>query len=135
MTVPRIGVASIVQETNTFSPLVSTLADFESQGIFRGRGVEEAFVGTNTEIGGALRQISAQGAEPVPILRAWAMSSGPIVSNELRALGELLSSGLSSAGRLDGLVLSLHGALVDDGGTAGISISSERHAESSAPPP
>jgi microcystin degradation protein MlrC len=115
----RIGVASIAQETNTFSPLGSTLADFESQGIFRGAGVEEAFAGTNTEIGGALRQITAQGAEPVPILRAWAMSSGPIAGADLRALGELLSSGLSSAGRLDGLVLSLHGALVDDEGDSG----------------
>jgi microcystin degradation protein MlrC len=119
VTVPRIGVVSIAQETNTFSPLPSTLADFESQGIFKGKQIEDAFAGTNTEIGGALGHIRSKGFEAVPVLRAWAMSSGPIVSAELKALGDLLSSGLSSAGHLDGLVLSLHGALVDQAGESG----------------
>jgi microcystin degradation protein MlrC len=35
----RIGVASIVQETNTFSPQLSSIEDFESQGIDEGEDI------------------------------------------------------------------------------------------------
>ncbi|HXW82018.1 MAG TPA: M81 family metallopeptidase, partial [Acidimicrobiales bacterium] len=74
----RVGVASIMQETNTFSPLPATLADFESQGVFHGQDVAKMFNGTNTEAGGALAELAHRGVEALPLMRAWAMSSGPI---------------------------------------------------------
>jgi microcystin degradation protein MlrC len=116
---PRIGVASVVQETNTFSPLSSTMADFASQGIFRGRGAGELFAGTNTEFGGALGRVAEEGLQPVPLLRAWAMSSGPIGRSDLEEMAGLLSGELAVAGPLDGLVLSLHGALATTDGASG----------------
>jgi microcystin degradation protein MlrC len=115
----RIGVASIVQETNTFSPLPARLADFESQGLFHGRDVARVFNGTNTEAGGALAEITREGVEAVPLLRAWAMSSGPIRRADLDEMTRMLSADLAQAGPLEGLVLSLHGALVTDEGESG----------------
>jgi microcystin degradation protein MlrC len=119
MTALRVGVASIVQETNTFSPVLSTFANFEQQGIFRGADVAQAFAGTNTEVAGALAEITSTGAEAVPIARAWAMSSGPVTKEALRELSRLLTEELVRAGHLDGLALSLHGALVTEEGDSG----------------
>ena len=110
---PRIGVASIVQETNTFSPAATTFADFDSQGIFVSDDARR-FEGVNTETGGALIELRQRGAEPVPIIRIWAMSGGPITERALGQIAELLGRELVRALPLDGLVLSLHGALVGE---------------------
>ncbi len=58
MSRPRIGVASVMQETNTFSPAVSTVANFEAQGILDDERLME-LVGTNTEAGGALSRLAS----------------------------------------------------------------------------
>lgn len=115
----RIGAASIVQETNTFSPVPSTLNDFDGQGIFHGAEVAAAFAGTNTEVAGSLAEIENSGNEAVPVMRAWAMSGGPITDAALGELSEMLAWDLARAGRLDGLALSLHGALVTEAGESG----------------
>ena len=111
----RIGVASLMQESNTFSPRKCELADFESQGLHRGAEILDRYRGSNTEIGGALAELARHGVESIPLLRAWAMSSGPLREQALASLSALLTAQLRSAGRLDALVLSLHGAMVADG--------------------
>src|SRR6187200_2666215 len=111
----RIGVASILQETNTFSPLRCTLAEFEAQGLYEGEEMRGRLGGTNTEAAGALETLGEAGADAVPLLRAWAMSSGRLTSWTLGALCERLRDRLDEGGPLDGLVLSLHGAMAAEG--------------------
>ncbi len=111
----RIGVASIIQETNTFARQSCTLADFEANGVSRGQEITEIYRGTNTEIGGMLEALDRRGATAVPLLRAWAMSSGRLTRPTLVSLADLLERELVQAGHLDGLVLSLHGAMVAEG--------------------
>lgn len=108
---PRIAVASIIQETNTFCPRFSTLEDFEAHGLYVGTQAADFVRGTNTEFAGALDELVQHGAEPVPIMRAWAMSGGLLTRNALESLRCLLVDTLSAAGSLNGMVLSLHGAL------------------------
>ena len=108
---PRIAVASIIQESNTFSPQPSTLADFEAQGLWLGAEAAELSQGTNTEFAGAMEVLADGGVEAVPLVRAWAMSSGTLTRGAFSALRDLLADSLTAAGALDGLVLCLHGAL------------------------
>ncbi|MFN8620268.1 MAG: M81 family metallopeptidase [Chloroflexota bacterium] len=109
----RIGVISVVQETNTFAAVPTTLADFERQGLAEGAAAAALVAGTNTELAGALEALAAAGpmVEAVPLLRAWAMSGGVLDRAALRALGDRVEATIRAAGALDGLVLSLHGAL------------------------
>src|SRR5579884_2375879 len=107
----RVGVASIVQESNTFSPRPTRIDDFESQGILEGAALL-ALEGTNTEAGGAIAKLRELRTEPVPVLRAWAMSGGPLQAETFDYLRRRLDDALLAAMPLDGLVLSLHGALV-----------------------
>jgi microcystin degradation protein MlrC len=108
-------VASIVQETNTFSPQISTLAAFERSGIHEGREMAAVVAGTNTETEGALQRLAQRRAVPVPVLHTWAMSSGRLAGDALEELSARLRRALLRAAPLQGLVLSLHGALAAEG--------------------
>jgi microcystin degradation protein MlrC len=111
----RVGVASIVQETNTFSPRPSTLDDFRAQSFVEGEAAGRRYRGTNTELGGALDRLEARGAIAVPLIHAWAMSSGRLAREALDDLSAMLRRQIEAALPLDALVLSLHGALAAEG--------------------
>ena len=108
---PRIGVASLVQETNTFSPRPTVWEDYT---ILAGQDAVSSLKRTNTEFAGAFAALRRMGAEPVPLLAAWAMPSGKVTDETFARLAELLDDRLREAGRLEGLVLSLHGAMVTE---------------------
>ncbi len=105
---PRIGVASLVQETNTFSPKPTRWDDFN---ILVGNNAVTSLAGTNTEFAGAFHELEQQATDPVPLLAAWALPSGGIAPEDFERLVELLDNRLVEAGPLDGLILSLHGAM------------------------
>ena len=111
----RVAVASLMQETNTFSPLETNLADFQSQGLYMGTEIVRVLEGTNTEICGAIERLDRRGVEPVPLIRAWAMSSGRLSRRTLDELTSRLERSISESMPLDGLVLSLHGAMAAQG--------------------
>jgi microcystin degradation protein MlrC len=90
------------------------MADFEAQGIYLGEEMRR-LEATNTEAGGALVAVAGGDAEPVPLLRAFAVPSGRLTREARRALEDLLAQQLRAAGALDGLVLALHGALAGVG--------------------
>jgi microcystin degradation protein MlrC len=110
----RVGVASIIQETNTFSANQSTMQDFELQGIWLGADVYTKSQGLNIEVAGSLERLRTHGFEAVPLVRAWAMSGGVFLDTELAKMKALLKQEISAAGKLDGLILNLHGALVSE---------------------
>jgi microcystin degradation protein MlrC len=110
----RVGVASIIQETNTFSANQSTMQDFELQGIWLRADVVTQSQGMNIEVAGSLERLRTHGFEAVPLMRAWAMSGGVFLDAELMKMKALLKREILSAGTLDGLILNLHGALVSE---------------------
>lgn len=110
----RIGLAAIQQESNTFSPVLSNLDDFVVHGYYLGDELRHQLEGTNTEIGGALAHLRSQGETAVPLIRAWAQSSGRLSDEAFRDLQDGLVASIQDALPLDGLILALHGALVTE---------------------
>ena len=108
---PRIGVASLVQETNTFSPKPTVWEDYT---VLVGDDAASTMRRTNTEFAGAFSALRRMGAEPVPLLAAWALPSGKVTDETFARLSALLDDRLEEAGRLEGLVLSLHGAMATE---------------------
>jgi microcystin degradation protein MlrC len=107
----RIGVVSVMQETNTFSGRPCRWADFTTAE--RAESAQR-LQGTNSEFAGALEALAELGVDAVPIFYAWAMPSGRVESETFRRLQSELARSLTDAGQLDGLVLSLHGAMVTE---------------------
>ncbi len=107
----RIGVASVMQETNTFSVRPCRWEDFTTA---VGEEAARRLQGTNSEFAGALEALAELGVEAVPIFYAWALPSGRVESEAFRRLDNELARLLAGAGPLDGLVLSLHGAMATE---------------------
>lgn len=106
----RIAIAEISQETDTFSPILTTLSDFEQTGLYFGDEILEKMQGVG-KIGGFLNIAQHESdIEYLPILRARATSGGRIADETLTYLTDKLIDGLQNAQPFDVLYLSLHGA-------------------------
>jgi microcystin degradation protein MlrC len=112
----RIGLIQITQETSSFNPTLTTLADFESFGIYEGEEILERLHSAGP-VGGYLAGIQASGVEvhTVPIIRGAARSGGRLSSESFEFFDDKVRDGLRSAGELDGLVMLLHGAASAEG--------------------
>lgn len=108
----RIAIASMMQETNTFSPIPTTMEVFETYYILRGDQLFDGYGPARVEVPGVLGVLQETGHEPVPLLAAYAAAAGPIKRETFDALVGEMEERLSAAGPVDGLILALHGALV-----------------------
>lgn len=121
----RIAYGRIAQETNALSPVLTELSDFESAHLHRGEAIAKmAGPGGNeapgflkrAELAGFLDAVRADGdVEAIPTLSAWAVPSGPLSVRCFEALVGELEARLRAAMPLDGVFLSLHGAMGLDG--------------------
>lgn len=108
----RVGIVGLWHETNTYSPRRPTLADFAEFELLRGEEVAERHLGKGTVIGGML---GTSGFDPAPVFSAGTWPAGPAGRGALDDLLGRLERELRGAGRLDGLLLDLHGAMACEG--------------------
>lgn len=115
----RLAIGGVSHETSTFAPTRTGLAGFENGfGLFRGRQMLDRFRGTNTCAGGFLQAAEEEGWQVEPLLWTFAYPSGLIERAVYDALkGEFLDRlrRADAAGRLDAVLLDLHGAMVVEG--------------------
>lgn len=109
----RVLVALLKQESHSFVPGVTTLADFERNGLAEGSDVLVR-VG-NRELDGYLEVADDMSVELVPLFDAQA-GSGPPVSDEAfeYLVGKLCDGIRQHAGEIDGIMLGLHGAMLTE---------------------
>jgi len=111
---PRILVAGLWQETNSFSPLATGLAEFRAYQWAEGAELAARYAGTNPEIGGMLAGCAAAGLRVVPGLFAGAIPSGIVTAEAYEHLAGRIADAARRE-RPDGALLALHGAMVADG--------------------
>ncbi|MDQ2065906.1 M81 family metallopeptidase [Xinfangfangia sp. CPCC 101601] len=113
----RIAIGGIQHETNSFAPVLTRYADFDSTGssppILRGEALL-AHDGAGA-LGGILRALRQSDAQILPLIWAEAQPGGIIERTAFDALTEGLFEALDQAGPLDAVVLDLHGAMVAQG--------------------
>ncbi|MCZ2148568.1 MAG: M81 family metallopeptidase [Bryobacterales bacterium] len=107
----RIAIASIIQESNTFSPVFTRYEDFHP--VF-GKAALERHQGKLTEMGGFLDVLSKLKCEAVPICAAWAITANRLARPDFERLVSRFTDGLRRA-RADALLLSMHGAQTAEG--------------------
>ena len=108
----RIAIGSLMQETNTFVPLPTTLRTFEAFYLYRGDEMLSRYGAARVEVPAFVSVFRNAGAEVVPTLAAHAGASGIVARADFDVLlGEMLDR-LRAAGRVDGVALALHGAMV-----------------------
>ena len=110
----RIAVGCIGHETNTFSPVATTIDNFKKGSYHRGDEIIAAFRGTRTITGGFLDIAAQLNLQPVPLLWTFATPSGMVERTAYETLKSEFLALLQNAGELDGVLLDLHGAMVTD---------------------
>ncbi len=119
----RIAVGGLQHETNTFAPSKATYEDFVSAGgwpgLVSGGELFDAVAGINLPVAGFVAKAHELGAELVPLSWSYATPSAHVTEDAFERLSELMLRQLAEAGKVDGLYLDLHGAMVcehhDDG--------------------
>ncbi|MCE2522634.1 MAG: M81 family metallopeptidase [Rhodobacteraceae bacterium] len=112
---PRIAVAGFQHETNCFTPIPATLADFVREdgwpGLTESDSLIRTFSGTNIPIGGFIDAMLDR-AELVPVLWASAEPSNLVERDAFEVISAKILDGIAEAMPLDGIYLDLHGAMV-----------------------
>jgi microcystin degradation protein MlrC len=112
----RIAIGGFQHETNTFSPVPATFADFEApdawSGLTRGPAMLDAVAGINLPAAGFLQEARALRHELLPLAWCSAQPSGRVTRDAFERISGLLLEELRACGDLDAVYLDLHGAMV-----------------------
>ncbi|NQV24830.1 MAG: M81 family metallopeptidase [Rhodopirellula sp.] len=113
----RIASGGVQHETNTFSKIPTTLADFVRDSncgatLAGGETIFDRFRGTGSIHGGYISGAEAAGFELVPLLCARAQPSGLVEEAAFDTMLNWFLERLEIAKPVDGVLLDLHGAMV-----------------------
>jgi len=112
----RFAIGGFQHETNTFAPVKATFRDFEMAdgwpGLTRGDAMLTAFEGINLPIAGFIAEARRQGHELLPTLWCSASPSAEVEVDAFERIGGELLERIGALGKIDGIYLDLHGAMV-----------------------
>lgn len=109
---PRVGVAQLSAESNSFVDFVCEMETFHETGyVYEGEELHR-LIGTDTEVAGMLATLRHQGLEAVPLFAARAVSSAPLSDSCYRTLKQRLLALLEAMLPLDAVLLSHHGSML-----------------------
>jgi len=112
----RIAVGGFQHETNTFSPVPATFADFVAPdawpGLTRGPAMFEAVAGINLPAAGFVQEARSLHHELLPLAWCSAQPSGRVTRDAFERIAAMLLDDLRACGNLDAVYLDLHGAMV-----------------------
>ncbi|HEY7204502.1 MAG TPA: M81 family metallopeptidase [Methylomirabilota bacterium] len=111
----RLFLAMLSHETNTFSNVPTDRAQFEARDLRYGGEIVEAYRGTGTCLGGMIDAAERLGVTLIPSVAASASPAGRVTRDIYEHVKRRMLADLGRAGRLDGVLLDLHGAMVPEG--------------------
>ncbi|MFN8672241.1 MAG: M81 family metallopeptidase [Candidatus Sericytochromatia bacterium] len=126
----RIAYGRFMQESNSFSPVLTKKEDFERTHLIYGEELANVCEPKNYEVKGFLRNLELSGfikavtkhnkesdiqVETIPIMSAWSISGGPVERKFFDETLEYFQTKLREAGELDGVFIALHGAMAVEG--------------------
>lgn len=111
----RVAIGSFMHESNSFNPAHTTLNDFRLQEGTPAAELLDLWAKSSSEVSGFVEGGRRQGLELVPTLVTGATPKGPLTKDTYETIVGRLQKRIKDAGKIDGLLLALHGAMVVDG--------------------
>ena len=111
----RVGILSLIHESNTFAVTTTTIDMFRRDELLVGDDVRRVYAGGHNQISGFLAELEGSGIEAVPVFHASTPPSGTITPETCDELVGLMFEALAGAGELDGYLVSPHGANAGEG--------------------
>ena len=110
----RIFVCGMLQESNSFNPVLASFEDFQSSGIYEGDQLVHANGKAGPTMDGMIQGVLDSGFIPVGGVRMRSKSGGPVDHTVVDFFLEKTLGGLKEAGEVAGVLVSLHGATQSD---------------------
>ncbi len=110
----RIGILSLLQESNTFISRVTELCHFEDDLLLEGERVRSTLSDAHHEVGGFFDGLAGEGLTAVPLFAARALPYGTISAAAFEQLMTYMFHQVEKAGPLDGYLVAPHGATVSE---------------------
>jgi len=79
----RVGIVALLQESNTFLRVRTTLAHFDQDLLLEGDAIRQRLAGSHHEIGGFFAGLEEAGLEAVPVFAARALPFGMLNDDAL----------------------------------------------------
>jgi len=108
----RILVGGIYHESHSFSSERTDLEAFRKVLLLEGAESIEKLRGTTSEMAGFIEGAEKFGFEMIPTLWAWTVSTAPVQAEALEYLIDVVRRSFEKAGKIDGILFALHGAMV-----------------------
>ena len=106
--------AEFMHEVNSFSPIITTEKNFKADHLFYGDDVIAPAIEEDKQLAGFLEAVEKSGSgriRAIPIVQAKSMSGGPVDSLFYARIKNLIIDEVSEQESVDGIYLSLHGAM------------------------
>jgi microcystin degradation protein MlrC len=110
----RLLTGQIYQETNSFSPILATLDFFTDHVYLEGEEIPKRLKGINTEIAGFIDVIQKEKCDPIYTIAAQSVTSGSVKKDAMDYIIRHLLEHIEKAGKIDGVYLALHGAMLTE---------------------
>ena len=107
----RIGIGSFSHETHTFLDKLTTIEDFETSGVAYGDDLIEKNRGVRNYVCGFITGLERHGASMVGSVGAGTGVFGWVTGDAFDKYANALADGFRDAGKLDGVLLALHGGM------------------------
>lgn len=110
----NIVIGSMMQETNTFSPIPTDRQAFINNYLYYDEAVINHLTGTRTELGGFLDILHKENKRIIPTIAAMAIAGGKVTAEAYDHFKKEIITRISKAHQVEGILLALHGAMVAD---------------------
>ena len=110
----KILVGGIYHESHSFSNVPTDLEAFEKVLLLTGPECLEKLRGTASEMAGFIEGAERFGFQAVPTVWAWGVSAGPVRTDTLDHLIDIVKNEFEKAEKIDGILFALHGAMVGE---------------------
>jgi len=115
----RIVIAGFQHETNTFGATLATMSDFEMAdswpGLLRGAEVISGTKKSNLPLAGFVHEARKDASvELIPLVWCSAEPSAHVADEAFESITGMILEGVRNAGKIDGIYLDLHGAMVSE---------------------
>lgn len=107
-----IAIASLLQESNTFSPVYTRYADFSP--VF-GQAAFDRHAGKLTEMGGFIDVLTRARKAIAPVGAGWAITANRLLRDDFHRLMEQYSRALAALPKPEAVLLAMHGAQTAEG--------------------
>ncbi|MBN1333393.1 MAG: M81 family metallopeptidase, partial [Synergistales bacterium] len=109
---PRILCAEFHHETNSFCSTKTGMQEYQNLYILYGGDIVSKFKGVKMELGGFIETCAEEKLELIPTIAANAMPGGPVTREVFDLVKTEILRELSRQNPIQGVLLSLHGAMV-----------------------